>query len=156
MSNFEYCAVVWHFCGKMNNNKIEKIQKRRLRIVYSDYNATYENLPTRLGTITMLQRRVCKILIEVYKSINEMNPAFLNDTFELKSPKYFMRNFQLLNQPKKTTTTFGLRSFSYFGSKLWNDLPNNIKKSKDIDEFKSHLKLWSKSMHSLTYLGDFL
>ena len=38
-SNFNYCAMVWHFCGKTNNNKIENThtkkpkQERALRII---------------------------------------------------------------------------------------------------------------------------
>ena len=28
-SNFTYCPVVWHFCGKVNNNKIEKKNTRK-------------------------------------------------------------------------------------------------------------------------------
>ena len=26
MSNFNYCPLVWHFCGQVNNQKLEKIQ----------------------------------------------------------------------------------------------------------------------------------
>ena len=32
LSNFTYCPLVWHLCGKQNNGKIEKIQERALRI----------------------------------------------------------------------------------------------------------------------------
>ena len=47
-SNFNYCAMVWHFCGKINNNKIEKIQERALRIFYRDYESFYEDLSQQL------------------------------------------------------------------------------------------------------------
>ena len=30
MSNFNYCPIVWHFCGETNTRKIEKIQERAL------------------------------------------------------------------------------------------------------------------------------
>jgi hypothetical protein len=33
MSNFNYCPIVWHFCGETNTRKIEKIQERVLRIL---------------------------------------------------------------------------------------------------------------------------
>ena len=32
-SNLSYCPLVWHFCGKTNNAKLEKIQERSLRIM---------------------------------------------------------------------------------------------------------------------------
>ena len=43
-SNFHYCPLVWHFCGTTNANKLEKIQERCLRIIYKDYESTYEEL----------------------------------------------------------------------------------------------------------------
>ena len=39
MSNFNYCPLVWHFCGQVNNQKLEKIQERALRILFADYNS---------------------------------------------------------------------------------------------------------------------
>ena len=27
LSHFRYCPIVWHFCGKVNANKLENIQK---------------------------------------------------------------------------------------------------------------------------------
>ena len=39
MSNFNYCPLVWHFCGEVNTKKKEKIQERALRFIYQDYNS---------------------------------------------------------------------------------------------------------------------
>ena len=36
-SNFSYCPVSWMFCGKRNSDKLEKLQERALRFVFSDY-----------------------------------------------------------------------------------------------------------------------
>ena len=43
-SNFQYSPLVWHFCGHVNNNKIEKIRERSLRILHRDYDSSYEVL----------------------------------------------------------------------------------------------------------------
>ena len=43
-SYFNYCVMVWHFCGETNYNKIEKKnQERALRIIYRDYDCSYED-----------------------------------------------------------------------------------------------------------------
>ena len=34
LSQFNYCCLVWMFCSKTLQNKINQIQKRALRIVY--------------------------------------------------------------------------------------------------------------------------
>jgi hypothetical protein len=44
MSNFNYCPIVWHFCGEINTRKIEKIPERALRFIYEDYSSSYEDL----------------------------------------------------------------------------------------------------------------
>ena len=36
MSHFNYCPLVWHFCGATNTNKLERIQFRALRCVFLD------------------------------------------------------------------------------------------------------------------------
>ena len=36
LSQFNYCCLVWMFCSKPLQNKINQIQKTALRIVYSE------------------------------------------------------------------------------------------------------------------------
>ena len=44
LSNFDYCALIWHFRSKSNTAKIEKIQERALRLVFDDYISDYSTL----------------------------------------------------------------------------------------------------------------
>ena len=46
-SNFSYCPLVWHFCSKSSTDKMEKLQYRALRLVYSDFISSYEDLLKR-------------------------------------------------------------------------------------------------------------
>jgi hypothetical protein len=34
LSNLNYCSITWHFCSEKNTLKMEKIQERALRFVY--------------------------------------------------------------------------------------------------------------------------
>jgi hypothetical protein len=43
LSNFNYCPLVWHFCGESNTKKLEKIQERALRFIYNNSDSSYEN-----------------------------------------------------------------------------------------------------------------
>ena len=42
LSNFNYCPLAWHFCGKTNNQKLDKLQERSLRILYCDIVRTFK------------------------------------------------------------------------------------------------------------------
>ena len=147
MSNFTYCALVWHFCGATNNSKIEKIQERALKIVYNDYKSDYRVLIAKFGTDTMLQSRLKNMILEVFKSLKRVNPVYIQNIFINQDQPYFLRNFHPLIQKKTNTVTFGLRTFGYLGSKMWNDLPAHFKdidlSNVEIDVFKSLLKEWT-------------
>ena len=54
-----------------------------------------------------------------------------------------MRDSSLLEQSRCRTTQFGLRSISYIGAKLWNDLPNDVKETSDFTDFKRILHTWT-------------
>ena len=43
-SQFGYCPLVWFFCSRKINNRINRIQERALRIVYKDYVSTFAQL----------------------------------------------------------------------------------------------------------------
>ena len=63
--------------------------------------------------------------------------------FVKKETSYILKEKVLLIQPKRRTTTYGFRSVSYFGSKLWNDHPFNTTDVSNFDDqaFRSTLHL---------------
>ena len=138
-SNFNYCPLVWHFCGKVNNSKLEKIQERALKIIYKDYESTYNELITKSNSCTLLVSRLRILLCEVFKSIKKINTACLNDLFEIKVSDYSFRDELKLYQPLKKNTTYGLRSLTYTGAKLWNDQSLKINKETDLPMFKNYI-----------------
>ena len=42
--HFRYCPIVWHFCGKLNDNKLENIHKRALKLALNHSNEDYGQL----------------------------------------------------------------------------------------------------------------
>ena len=44
--------------------------------------------------------------------------------------------------PKVNTVHYGHDSLRYFGAKLWDILPENIKDSQNLVEFKHKIKSW--------------
>ena len=43
-SQFNYCPLLWMFCSRTLNDKINKLHARALRVVYKNANLTFENL----------------------------------------------------------------------------------------------------------------
>ncbi len=40
-------------------------------------------------------------------------------------------------------TTYGKKSVGYYGTHIWNSLPNTIKQCTSLDNFKTMLKAWA-------------
>ena len=79
----------------------------------------------------------------VYKSIHDLNPKCIGGLFEEESTNYSLRNPVKLVQPMKRTSTYGLRSVSYTGAKLWNDLSPILSNDVEIEDFKSLMTILS-------------
>ena len=62
--------------------------------------------------------------------------------FSLKESGYDLRDTTIAYQPQFNTITFGYRSFTYYGSKLWNSVPLYLKQIKEFYVFKRELHDW--------------
>ena len=92
---------------------------------------------------SVFQLRVNRILTEIFKTIIDINPSYLNDIFKIKRVPYEMRDNSKMDQPLRNKTNFGLRSVTYVGGKIWNLLPIDIKNLEGLTEFKQALRDWS-------------
>ena len=142
LANFNYCPIVWHFCGKVCSRKIERIQKRALRFWLKDKTSTYETLLKKCNYSTLSIRRIKVIATEVFKSLNNLNPSFMKDMFVAKAISYDLRDSNTIFQPRFDKVTYGKNTFTYYGAHIWNILPNDVKKSTTITTFKTLLKKW--------------
>lgn len=72
--------------------------------------------------------------------------------FHHKYITYSLRDPDKLHSFKPNSSTFGVRSFTYIGCKLWNELPNSIKPNleEDVEHFKENLSKWN-GPRDLTY-----
>ena len=139
VSNFEYCKLIWHFCGKTDSKKVEKLQERGLRIVFNDFDATYESLLTRANFKSLEENRLRTMLVEVYKAYYDMSPDYINKLFTIKSTTYDLVRKQQLVLKRTRTKAYGQQTLTYQGSRLWNKLPNSLKAVNNINDFKTQL-----------------
>ena len=133
-------------------NKIESLQKRALRFLYNDYSISYEGLLEKAGKVKMNVYRLRKLCAEIYKTINKLNPEFMNNIFKVKENKRVVREQYKLNleTPEWNQVTFGAKSLKGYGSKVWNNLPSHIKTSENLIQFNSLMKNWNDNSRSCT------
>ncbi len=66
-----------------------------------------------------------------------MSPPYIQDLFKEKYIPYDLQANKILVQPKCKSTTHGINSQRYEGTKLWNSLPEQIKCAKNVSQFQS-------------------
>ncbi len=107
LPNFNCCPIIWYFCGKVSLKKIEKIQTRALRFMLKDQISKYEQLLEKCNYATLHIRRLRIISTEVFKSLNNLNPSFMKEMFNIKKPYYNLRDSSLTYLPSFNKIMYG-------------------------------------------------
>ena len=75
-----YCSLVWNFCEAAHTSKMERIQFRALKYIYNDVSTSYEELLACANLPTLELHRKREILVEVFKSVDNISPYILCGT----------------------------------------------------------------------------
>ena len=100
LSNFNYCPLIWLFCNKGANKELDRTHKRALRILYKEYDCPLETFLTRSGSCCVHARNLQKLMTEIYKSMNQLNPSLPWEFHEKKHVTYDLRVQNLCKLPK--------------------------------------------------------
>ena len=141
-SQFGYCPLVWMFHSRGLNNRINKIHEKALRLVYKDNKSTFSELSDKDNSVTIHDRNLQALAIEVYKSINDLSTVTIKDIFDVKSIPYNLRSLSILCTRNVKTVKYGSDSLSFRGAKIWALVLNSIKISKSLSKFKSKIRKW--------------
>ena len=116
-SQFNYCSLTWMFLSrKLNNNKISRLHKRCLRLIYSDRISLYDELLDKDNSVPIHQKNFQKLTIEMFKTYTGMAPQIMNEVF----PRNYPLNYNLRRHPEFAsrainTVHYGSESLSFLG-----------------------------------------
>ena len=139
-SNFNYCLLVWHFCSCKSPQKVEKIQLHCPRIIFNDYSSDYQTLLKLSQKPSMEIKRLKNLALEIFKTINDLNPSFMKSILSAKLNARVKPNDILANTRK--SETFGDKSLATLGPKIWKTSPQNIKTENSYVKFKEYIATW--------------
>ena len=72
-------------------------------------------------------RRLSSIALETFKIINKNCQSYLYDLINIKKHQYSFRYSNTTELPQVRTIRYGINSFRYTASKLWNELPEHFR-----------------------------
>ena len=141
-SQFNYCPLVWMCHSRVLNNKINKLHERALRVVYKNKEMTFQELLERDNSFTIHDRNLQKLATEMYKVKHNLSPVPLQEIFQQVDNSNDLRNNNDFEIPKVRTVNNGIETIRYRGPFTWDLVPNEIKQSKSLPEFKENIKKW--------------
>ena len=142
-SQFNYCPLVWMFHSRCNNNKINRLHERCLRIIYNDKQSSFEELLEKDGSVSIHIRNLQLLATEMYKVTKGLSPQIMNDVFTYKSQhSYNLRQISQFATPRVNTVYHGTESVGFLGAKIWALLPISLKNIDNINAFKKEIKKW--------------
>ena len=101
---------------------------------------------TTLHWLPIRARIDFKILTLVHKCLSGNAPSYLTDLLvPLGTNRKGLRSnnaIKCLLMPRTYHKTFADRAFSVYGPKRWNQLPQELRTTKNLDEFKANLKTY--------------
>ena len=142
ISQFNYCPLTWMFHNRTLNNKINKLHERALRLVYDDESLSFQELLDLDNSMTIHHRNLQKLATEMYKVKNNLSPIPMKEIFNDCVNNYDLRSKRCWELCKVRTVYYGTETVRFRGPKTWDLLPQNIKDSITLSEFKSKIKSW--------------
>ena len=140
---FNYVPLIWMLHSRKKNNKIKYLPERCLRLIYNDKRSSYENLLEKDNSVSIHNKNIQALAIEMFKVKNKLCPESTSNIFmERTNNHYNLRNLSHFITPQVNTVHHGTESLSYLGPKIWEILPEELKQKKSLNGFKETINLW--------------
>lgn len=145
MSHIDYANAIFVGLPQSSMMKLQRVQNMAVRVVLGD-NARDMRTVQCLKLLHWLPVRLrvkFKILVIVYKALNNLGPNYIRAMLTLSAAMRTTRSnslYQKLEVPNTKRKIFADRTFSVQGPRWWNELPNDLKQCTTVDTFKTNLK----------------
>ena len=144
-SQFNYFPLIWMCHNRTNNRKINRLHERCLRIIYNDKQSSFIKLLEKDVSVSMHQRNLQILAIDMFKVSNGLSPVLMNDIFKLRGEEtYNLTKISPFYKPVVNSVYNGTESLSFFGPIIWHLVSNELKDIGNLAPFKKKkIKKWS-------------
>ncbi|KAF7704817.1 hypothetical protein HF521_021889, partial [Silurus meridionalis] len=141
-SRIDYCNALLGGCPASLINKLQLVHNAAARVLTRS--RKYDHITPILSSLHWLPvkfRIDYKLLLLTYKTLNGVAPMYLSSLLTRYNPSCSLRsqNSGLLVVPRIAKSTKGGRAFSHLAPNLWNSLPDGVRGSDTLTQFKCRL-----------------
>ena len=147
LSHLEYSNAIFVGLPDKDIKAMQRVQNAAAKMVLlkTKYDSSTDALK-RFHWLPIRYRVDHKMLTLVYKWLHDKALDYLKNLLTVigDSERSMRLNSQYMRLliPKTTKKTFAARSFSVKGAEMWNNLPNSVKISSSVNDFKAKLKMF--------------
>ena len=125
-------------------HRLQRLQNMAARLVSLKRKRVHISPILRdLHWLPINQRIVYKVGVLVFKALNDKSPSYISELLTKHKPTRRLRSAdQALLTETLSRTAWGDRAFYFSGAKLWNSLPQFIRKAESLSTFMSTLKTY--------------
>ena len=144
ISHLDYSNTIFVDLPASTLKHAQRIQNYAAKVVLKrkKYDSATEALHD-LHWLPIKQRCKFKLLVMVYKCLNNQAPAYLCELLKIQPIQGTTRSSTVPNNlvvPLTRCSTFAARSFSVAGPAYWNKLPVELRLCENIESFRKKLK----------------
>jgi hypothetical protein len=137
-SLFDYSSTVWDLHLQKDIDRIENVQRRAARFIYSDYKRTSSvtAMINELGWKPLNERRKEQRLVLLFKIVNDLVAIPADNNIEYNQRPSRTSNSKQIKVPSATTEIYK-HSFVPITVKDWNTLTESAVSRKTVEGFKA-------------------
>ena len=142
--HLEFAVPAWSPWAVGDREVLEKVQERAIRMVSGLKGKTYQDRLKEIGLLTLEKRREQFDLVQVFKIVAGKEDVRSSTWFSLTGPAPD-RATRLTSDPlniRKQNPKTDIRK-NFFSNRVvdnWNRLPSYVKNSRNVKEFKNHVR----------------
>src|SRR6266516_3209982 len=133
----DYCIPVWRPNAIKDIMILEKVQKRFTKMIDGCKGKSYEQRLSKLGITSLADRHYRADMIQVFKILNDGSKIFPDTFLELDVRPGRKNSLKLFK--RRSNLDIYKYSFTSRVVDLWNDLPDAVVLSADVNAFKGNL-----------------
>jgi len=141
-SKLDFCNSILIGIPQNLLQKLQHVQNSAARLLtYIKRQEHIKPILMELHWLPVKERIRYKILLLTFKGLNNLAPTYLTELVKQYYPKRNLRsaNKSFLEVPQYKLKNYGQRTFSYVAATEFNKLPENIRKTQNIEKFKNLL-----------------
>ena len=121
------------------HNLVKSTHHKALCAKFSLFNMSYDQILKLANKPNIHTKNFQLLVIEIFKSLQYLNPEIMWDSFKFKSEPYHLRQGISLQIPKGQLART-INSFDFHAALAWNHLPANLKSNYTLSKFKTSIE----------------